>query len=72
MRRALLLLATLVGLAVAVPAALAVTRNGLTPVAPQAGDSVPAGRSPVFRGRCGAPARSGSTSARRRAAAPPA
>ena len=40
--------AVLLVLALAGPAAAA-TKNGITPVAPKAGSSVPAGKSPVFR-----------------------
>jgi hypothetical protein len=45
-----LAVALLLALAVAVPASAA-TKNGITPLAPKAGSSVPAGKSPVFRFR---------------------
>ena len=53
--RSLLTAATLLlTLALAVPAAAA-TKNGITPLAPKAGSSVPAGKSPTFRMRANGP-----------------
>jgi hypothetical protein len=51
---AAMLAALLFILALAGPAAAA-TRNGITPVAPKAGTSVPVGKSPVFRMRANGP-----------------
>ena len=48
------LAALLVVLALAGPA-FAATKNGITPLAPKAGTSVPAGKSPVFRMRAKGP-----------------
>jgi hypothetical protein len=45
-----LALALLLAVAVTAPASAA-TKNGITPLAPKAGSSVPAGKSPVFRFR---------------------
>lgn len=45
-----LALALLLAVALAAPASAA-TKNGITPLAPKAGSSVPAGKSPVFRFR---------------------
>ena len=49
MKRALLTAAVLTLLAA--PAASAATKNGITPLSPKAGSSVPAGKSPTFKMR---------------------
>jgi hypothetical protein len=51
MKTRLLALLTLLALAVAVPVAIAATRNGITPVAPKKGAKVKQGTRPVFKGR---------------------
>ena len=43
------------GLLVVPPAASAATKNGITPLAPKAGKSVPAGQSPTFKMRAKGP-----------------
>ncbi len=52
-RLALSLLIT--GLLVLPASASAATKNGITPVAPKAGKSVPAGKSPTFKARANGP-----------------
>src|SRR5215212_8395302 len=47
----LLLPLAITGLLAAAPAASAATKHGVTPVAPKAGSSVPAGQSPTFKMR---------------------
>ncbi len=48
-------LALMLVLAAAAGSAAAATKNGITPLAPKAGSSVPAGKSPVFRLRASGP-----------------
>ncbi len=51
----LTLLLVLAGLLAVPTAASAATKNGITPLAPKAGSSVPAGKSPTFRMRVNGP-----------------
>ena len=50
-RRLLALLTTLIVVAAAVPAALAATKNGITPTSPKPGGQVAAGKAAVFTGK---------------------
>jgi hypothetical protein len=47
--RRLIATATLATLLLLVPTAIGVTKNGITPISPKAGDSVPAGKRPTFK-----------------------
>jgi hypothetical protein len=47
--RRLLAMATMAALLLLAPTADGVTKNGLTPLSPKAGDSVPAGKRPTFK-----------------------
>jgi hypothetical protein len=47
----LLLALVITGLLALPPAAVAATKHGITPLAPKAGSSVPAGKSPTFKMR---------------------
>jgi hypothetical protein len=49
------LLLVIVGLLAVPPAASAATKNGITPLAPKAGTSVPAGERPTFKMRARGP-----------------
>ena len=51
LQRRLLAIVAAGGLAVAAPVALAASKNGLTPVAPKAGATLPVGKSPTFKVR---------------------
>jgi hypothetical protein len=51
----LTLLLVLAGLLAVPTAASAATKNGITPLAPKAGSSVPAGKSPTFKMRVSGP-----------------
>jgi hypothetical protein len=53
--RRLIALATMAALLLLAPTAAGVTKNGLTPVSPKAGDSVPAGKRPTFKLRYDGP-----------------
>lgn len=55
MRRLLTLCLSVALLAAAAAEGVAATKNGITPVAPKAGGSVPAGRAPTFRMRVSGP-----------------
>jgi hypothetical protein len=54
-RRLLALLTTLIVVAVGVPAALAATKNGITPTSPKPGGKVAAGKAAVFTGKFSGP-----------------
>ena len=51
----LLLTLVIAGLLTLPPAAVAATKHGITPLAPKAGKSVPAGKSPTFKMRAKGP-----------------
>jgi hypothetical protein len=55
MRRIIAILALSVSLAGVAPSAHAATLNGITPLAPKAGETVPAGQSPTFEMRVQGP-----------------
>ena len=53
--RRLIAIATLASILLLAPAAFGATKNGITPIAPKQGDSVPAGKRPTFKLRYSGP-----------------
>jgi hypothetical protein len=53
--RRLIAAATMATLLLLAPTAAGVTKNGITPISPKAGDSVPAGKRPTFKLRYSGP-----------------